>query len=117
MGRTTAVDGASLDPFLRLDAGPSDSAPHDAPHDDGAISPNGLIAGTYCHGLFHNDALHAAFLHGLRAKRSATQPLAPAPAPTHSEREAREAAFDRLAQIVRDNVDIDRIKAMIAPAP
>ena len=24
MGRTTAVDGASLDPFLRLDAGPSD---------------------------------------------------------------------------------------------
>ena len=116
MGRTAPVDGATLDPLLRLDGGSADSPPNDpqsAPHDDGALSPNGRIAGTYCHGLFHNDALRVAFLQGLRNTRTPTQ--SPAPATTHSEHEARESAFDCLAQIVRDNVDVDRIKAMIAP--
>ncbi len=54
IGRTDGPDCAR--PVLRL-----------ADHPDGAQSPDGLVQGTYVHGLFGADAFRAAWLSGLGA--------------------------------------------------
>ena len=81
-----------VEPFLDLDG-----------RTDGAISADGRVAGTYLHGLFHNDALRAALLTGLG--RTGARP--------HSF--DREREFDRLAQHVRSHLDMERVRAMIWP--
>ena len=53
---------------------------------DGAVSPDGLVAGCYVHGLFTDDAQRAAWLRRLGA----------APASRHHEA-AIEATLDALA--------------------
>src|SRR5690606_20716434 len=68
---------------------------------DGCVSTDGRVAGTYLHGLLHNDGLRRALLAALG------RPSDAAPAPDTEA--AREAAFDRLASTVRDTVDIPRI--------
>jgi adenosylcobyric acid synthase len=70
---------------------------------DGAVSPDGRVAGTYLHGLFHNDAFRAALLEGLGR---------PPPAAFEAA-ERREAEFDRLAAVVREHVDLGRIRDML----
>ncbi|PVB63644.1 cobyric acid synthase [Labrenzia sp. 011] len=50
IGNTTGPDCEN--PMMRLDG---DRA-------DGAVSPDGLVSGTYVHGLFTNDAFRAAYL-------------------------------------------------------
>ncbi|MEP9351157.1 cobyric acid synthase [Xanthobacter sp. KR7-225] len=55
MGVTTGADAER--PFARLADGAA----------EGAVSPDGRIAGTYVHGLFAADAFRAAFLEGLGA--------------------------------------------------
>ncbi len=72
---------------------------------DGCVSADGRVAGTYLHGLLHNDGLRRALLAALG------RPSDAAPAPDAEA--AREAAFDRLAATVRDAVDIPRIRAML----
>ncbi|WP_366657194.1 cobyric acid synthase [Fodinicurvata sp. EGI_FJ10296] len=46
-------------------------------HPDGAVSPDGRIAGTYLHGLFATDAFRAAFLAEFRTGRTAGQAYDP----------------------------------------
>ena len=43
---------------------------HIGDHDDGAISANGLVSGTYIHGCFSSDEFRKNFLKGLGAKTS-----------------------------------------------
>ncbi|GMU39355.1 MAG: cobyric acid synthase [Chloroflexota bacterium] len=69
---------------------------------DGAVSPDGGAAGTYLHGLFHNDALRAELLRALGRSESSTASAA-----------AREAAFDRLATSVREHLDLARIRQLL----
>ncbi len=104
MGRTTATRGA-LDPLLRLDG-------DEGLHDDGAVSLDGRVAGTYLHGLFANDAFRRTLLRSLgwrgegAAERAATTA------------EHREREFDRLAAVVRAHLDLPRIRAMLGlPEP
>ena len=66
---------------------------------DGAIAGYGAIVGTMLHGVFDNDALRAALLDALRARRGL-------PAPPPRALPTREATYDRLADAVRDNVDL-----------
>jgi adenosylcobyric acid synthase len=56
LGTTSGV--ATARPMLELHDGV-------APRPDGAISPDGLVAGCYLHGLFAGDAFRAAFLRDL----------------------------------------------------
>jgi adenosylcobyric acid synthase len=77
-------------PLLTLDGRP-----------DGAISPDGRVAGSYLHGLFHNDALRAALLAGLGRKGGAGRPF------------DREREFDRLAQHVRSHLDLEPLRALL----
>jgi len=90
MGRTSALDDRSLAPLLELESGP-----------DGALSEDGRVAGTYVHGLLHNDELRHALLAGLgrgEAPRRAFD---------------REREFDRLAQHVRSHLDMERVRALL----
>lgn len=71
--------------------------------DDGAISGDGRIAGTYLHGVFAADDFRHAFVATLREARG----LLPAPAfaPVEAERAAR---LDRVAAHVRAALDVPR---------
>jgi len=69
----------------------------------GFASRDGLVTGTYLHGLYDNDAFRRWFIDDLRVRRG----LAPLGAVrvTYD----LEPALDRLAQVVRENLDIKGI--------
>lgn len=70
---------------------------------DGFVSGDGAVAGTYFHGIFDNDGFRTGLLNHLRSKRGL---------PTHSETATRnliDLEYDRVAQIVEDHVDVDRL--------
>jgi len=91
MGRTTGP--ATARPLLHL----ADGRP------DGACSPNGLVLGTYVHGLFADDAQRGAWLRRWGAAPSA-----------HRHDEAVEQALDQLAQHLERHVDVDRLLSLAA---
>jgi adenosylcobyric acid synthase len=96
MGLTSVARSESgLAPFLELDG-----------HLDGAISADGRVAGTYLHGLFHNEALRHALLAGLG------RPLEAGRATFDRERE-----FDRLAHHVRAHLELDRVREWLGLQP
>ena len=92
MGQHTGE--AEARPLLTLDGQP-----------DGAVSPDGRIAGTYLHGLLHNDGVRAALLRALGRHEAGESAVA--------FEERREAAFDRLASVVREHLDMPRVNALI----
>jgi adenosylcobyric acid synthase len=67
---------------------------------DGAVSPDGLVAGTYAHGLFAGDAFRGAFLRRLGARSSAAYEA------------GVEAALDGLAAHLVAHLDLERILAI-----
>jgi len=70
---------------------------------DGVVAPDGLVAGTYVHGLFHNDGLRRALLGALAARRGVVLPGGTAPLAD---------PFDRLADAVAASVDLPRLYAL-----
>ncbi len=71
---------------------------------DGAVSADGLVAGTYLHGLFAGDAFRRAFLAGLGATSDGVA------------YEARiEAILDALADHLEQNLDLDGLLAAARP--
>ncbi|MHB0885473.1 MAG: cobyric acid synthase [Bacillota bacterium] len=101
MGRTTLLDGAL--PLLRLERGDA----------DGAVADGGRVIGTYLHGLFDNDLFRRAWLNDLRRRKGAL-PIATA----GESRLAREAAFDRLADAVREHLRVDEFYRLLGlPGP
>ena len=75
---------------------------------DGAVNDTGLIFGTYLHGLFDADEFRRTFLNQLRIRRG-WNPLPP----QYSFQQSQEAAYDNLAQIVRENLQMDRIYQLL----
>ena len=84
LGRTSGPDCAR--PFVALDGRP-----------DGATSPDGLVAGTYVHGLFAEDGFRRAYLAAAGVVSSLHYGA------------AVEAALDGLADHLERHVDIDRL--------
>lgn len=74
---------------------------------DGCVSSNGRIAGTYLHGIFHQDTFRHAFL---GAARSA---CGLAPAEMLAWKQLRESEFDLLAQTVSNSVDLSRLLGLV----
>lgn len=76
----------------------------DLRHTDGAVRADGLVMGTYIHGIFDNDAFRRALLNALRSRKG-LPPLAV----TGDNRRRKQEAYDRLAATVRASLDIDLI--------
>jgi len=79
--------------------------------EDGAISSDGRVWGTYLHGLFENDSFRKWFLTRIRVQKGWTR-LAGGMSTVHYVQE-REWAFDRLSQVVRKHLDLKRIYELI----
>ncbi|MFN2369400.1 MAG: cobyric acid synthase CobQ, partial [Desulfurivibrionaceae bacterium] len=92
-GRTVS----NHDRALRLDDG----------SEAGAVSGDGRIWGSYLHGIFDDDDFRRWFIDMLRSSRN-LQPLGGVVAPYDLE-----PAFDRLAGIVRESLDMDRIYRLL----
>jgi adenosylcobyric acid synthase len=69
-GRTIVRDAAELRPLLRLTT--RLEQPVDEP--DGAVSRDGLVCGTYLHGLFENEVVRRSLLAWLAARRGLVWP-------------------------------------------
>ena len=93
MGESAATREGAVRPLLRLGGEP-----------DGAISSDGRVAGTYLHGLLHNDGLRAALLRALGRTGARAEAR---------EDERREEAFDRLAATVREHLDMRRVRELV----
>jgi len=83
-------------PFARVGAGP-----------EGAMSPDGRVAGTYLHGLFAADRFRAGFLQRLGAARTGE---------TAYEAEV-EAALDGLADHLAAHLDLEFLLGLARPLP
>ncbi len=73
----------------------------DVASEDGAASPDGLVEGTYLHGLFNDDAVRAAWLARLGAAPSA-----------HRHAARVEATLDGLAAHLGRHMDLDRLLSL-----
>ncbi len=87
LGRSEGPDCTR--PFLEIDGVP-----------EGATSDDGLVAGTYVHGLFASDAFRRAFLEKLGGRSSALYEA------------GVEAALDGLAAHLAEHLDLDAILAI-----
>ncbi len=92
VGCTTGAD--AVRPFLEIDGRP-----------EGAVSADGLVAGTYLHGLFACDGFRAAFLAGLRPGRREAGLTYEAMV---------EETLDGLADHLEQHLDIEAILALAA---
>ncbi len=72
---------------------------------DGTVSSDRLILGTYIHGLFHNTNFTHAFLNRLRQIRGLP---AATPVPINQEDQ-----YNKLAEIVRQNLDMAKVNKII----
>jgi adenosylcobyric acid synthase len=77
---------------------------------DGAVSPTGLVFGTYIHGLFDNDRFRHSFLDWARSSIK----LAPAEAKVYRTTE-RDARLNRWADHLRASLRLDLIRNWILP--
>ncbi|MBM3128331.1 MAG: cobyric acid synthase [Chloroflexi bacterium] len=72
---------------------------------DGAVDARGWIAGTYFHGFFDNDALRGLILTNLAARKGIVR--------TTRTRFDRGAAYDLLAQVARENLNVEMIYRLL----
>jgi adenosylcobyric acid synthase len=73
---------------------------------DGALDATGMIIGTYLHGLLHNDAFRQAFLNNLRRWWGLEEN-------SDSVGTNKDRQYDKLAELVRQNIDMARIYKII----
>jgi adenosylcobyric acid synthase len=79
----------------------------DAVYGDGV--QGGSALGTYLHGLFDNDALRTALLEWLWERRGEKRVITSSP----SQAAIREQAFNELAELVRNSVDLKKVKQIM----
>lgn len=76
---------------------------------DGAINLEGNVWGTYIHGIFDNTSFTRKFLNIIREKKG-LKPINEVPL---SYQQAKENEYDRLADFVREHLDIDFIDKLL----
>ena len=94
----TNAFGTGCVPFLYIGGAP-----------DGVMNPAGNVLGTYLHGVFDTGNLWHALVNRVRREKG----LDESDAPSLTMEEFREREFDRLADMVRRNVDMDAIYAIL----
>ncbi len=93
MGKTELFDDCI--PAIRLENG----------NVDGAIAAEGMVFGTYLHGIFENDGLRHGIINNLKDKKGITNEYKQL---NYSELKERE--YDKLAQAVRKHMDMGKVK-------
>ncbi|EFM12254.1 cobyric acid synthase CobQ [Paenibacillus curdlanolyticus YK9] len=76
--------------------------------EDGAISEDGRVWGTYVHGIFHADAFRRQWLDSVRTAKGLEPIRVILPFSAR-----QDEAFDRLAAHVRNHLDIDKLYEII----
>ncbi|RHK06846.1 cobyric acid synthase [Enterococcus casseliflavus] len=77
--------------------------------EDGAVSPDGKVFGTYLHGVFDNNGWRRAFLNTIRKEKG----LEPIQEPAMSYQEYKDQQYNTLADLLRKNLDMDKIYAIL----
>jgi len=103
MGNTTLNDGAN--PFLKRYR----SLGETVNKTDGCINDSGNVFGTYLHGIFDNIEFTRALLNNIRKMKG----LEVQESSINSFSEFKENEYNRLANIVRENVDMEKIYEII----
>lgn len=99
MGRTTRGPGAQpLFHVIERDGRPADDP-------EGATTPDGMVWGTYIHGVFDAPRFRRTFLNRLRNRRG----LPPLHLDGPHRRETRLHALQRLAEAMEHHLDMERI--------
>ncbi|MHB1416886.1 MAG: hypothetical protein ACYC1C_16690 [Chloroflexota bacterium] len=76
---------------------------------DGAVSADGLVCGTYLHGLFDRQGFRRRLLEWLAQRKGVA--LAELAAGLDKDRE-----YDRLAAVVRENLDMRLVYGLVTRA-
>lgn len=99
MGRSSMEKGWQGRPFIELADGSV----------DGFINDDETVMGTYFHGIFENDQFRECVLNDLRHRKGLAQITG-----RTSFQSVKEESFEKLAGVVRERLDMDRIEAEMA---
>lgn len=97
MGITRPAEAAACHPSIYLEDGRM----------DGMERGDGLVFGSYLHGLFDNEALTSALTARLAEKKGICLDMPEAPGETV--KEYKERQYDKLADLVRNSLDMEQI--------
>ncbi|MEW4368685.1 cobyric acid synthase [Paenibacillus kandeliae] len=75
---------------------------------DGCISPDGSVWGTYLHGMFDNDQFRRHWLNTLRQQKGLEPQIV-----TVQTEQYRQQAFDRMAELVREHLNMEQVYAIV----
>ncbi len=82
----------------------------DGGRDEGAVSDDGRVAGTYLHGLFDDFSVLAGLARLLGVPEARIEALRPV---YLAHREAKDEAYERLAAVFREHLDLDHLRALV----
>jgi adenosylcobyric acid synthase len=103
MGETQLLEGAS--PLIEVNL--RNGSPANIL--DGAVDENKTVFGTYFHGIFDSSPFTRAFLNQVRAKKN----MLPLANKVIDYWQFKEEQYDKLAEIVRHNIDLDKIYKIV----
>lgn len=103
MGRTSPGSGCKPFSTVYAKVGGTTAQP------DGACSPDGKAAGTYIHGIFDNNEFALHIINNLRRRKG----LHELDGQRVDHRAFKQAEYDRLAQLLREHLDIARVYEII----
>ncbi|KHE92181.1 Cobyric acid synthase [Candidatus Brocadiaceae bacterium S225] len=102
MGETELLNGTA--PFLKI----TERSDKEVGIDDGAVSDDGNVIGTYLHGIFDNDEFRLGLINHLRESKGL--PTMPAEEMNIVEKERE---YDKLADWFREHINMDLIYGVI----
>ncbi|MFV1977258.1 MAG: cobyric acid synthase CobQ, partial [Candidatus Scalindua sp.] len=102
MGETELLNGTA--PFLKI----IERSDKEVRMDDGAVSDNGNVIGTYLHGIFDNDEFRLELINHLRENKDFS-PILPEELSTID----KERQYDKLAALFRKHINMDLIYGLI----
>jgi adenosylcobyric acid synthase len=94
MGRTVS---SSINPLCRVIESPQG----ETGYEDGAVSKNGLVWGTYLHGIFQSAGFTERLLQNLWKRRGIKASV--------SAPKSRDEQYNELAKVVRQSLDMEKV--------
>ncbi|MBK1812389.1 cobyric acid synthase [Clostridium sp. YIM B02505] len=103
----TSSYGIEADPLFEIVERNGQSLEKQVIYKDGAINTNGNIMGTYIHGIFDGCSFREFVINKLREKKGLPYKKA------NNYESLRESELDKLADIVRESLDMDKIYEIV----